>query len=60
MRKTAPKLPQHKKDELNLVKEIILREAPQTGMLILFGSYARGGWVEDKYREGFISRCYSK
>jgi HEPN domain-containing protein/predicted nucleotidyltransferase len=58
LRKTPPKLPPHKMDELNLVKEIILREAPQTGMLILFGSYARGGWVEDKYREGHITYEY--
>jgi HEPN domain-containing protein/predicted nucleotidyltransferase len=49
MRKTLPKLPERKYYELHLVREIILREAPRTGMLILFGSYARGGWVEDKY-----------
>jgi HEPN domain-containing protein/predicted nucleotidyltransferase len=54
MRKTLPKLPPRKHYELHLVKEIILREAPQTGMLVLFGSYARGGWVEDKYIDDHI------
>ena len=50
MRKTLPKLPSRKHYELHLIRDIILREAPKTGMIILFGSYARGGWVEDKYQ----------
>jgi HEPN domain-containing protein/predicted nucleotidyltransferase len=49
MKRTLPKLPPRKHYELHLARDIILREAPYTGMLILFGSYARGGWVEDKY-----------
>ena len=42
-------LPQVKQEELSSVCEIILSKAPAE-MIILFGSYARGEWVED-YQE---------
>ena len=48
MKKSLSHLPKHKKDEIRALTEII------TGMIdaefiILFGSYARGDWVEDVY-----------
>ena len=43
-------LPEHKQKELdNIVKLICQRDHPE--MIILFGSYARGTWVEDKFDE---------
>jgi HEPN domain-containing protein len=49
MKKSLAHLPKHKRDELKLVKEIILGECPTALMIILFGSYARGDWVEDRH-----------
>jgi len=43
-------LPQQKQDELTRLTEVI-SEYKEVEMLILFGSYARGNWVEDKYVE---------
>jgi HEPN domain-containing protein len=51
MKKSLAHLPKHKRDELKLVKEIILDECPTVLMIILFGSHARGDWVEDRYVE---------
>lgn len=44
-------LPVNKQDELSAIKEIVLDCIPKTEMIILFGSYARGDWVEDVYQE---------
>lgn len=41
-------LPQHKQEELSKVIALIQQTVPAE-MIILFGSYARGDWVEDKY-----------
>lgn len=49
MKITFSHLPQVKQEELSTVCEIILSKAPAE-MIILFGSYARGEWVED-YQE---------
>ena len=51
MKKSLAHLPKHKRDELKLVKEIILDECPTVLMIILFGSHARGDWVEDRHFE---------
>jgi hypothetical protein len=51
MRKSLAHLPKHKRDELKLVTEIILDECPTVLTIVLFGSYARGDWVEDTYVE---------
>ncbi|MDD5697609.1 MAG: HEPN domain-containing protein [Victivallaceae bacterium] len=48
MKKSLAHLPQEKKDELKAVVEII-RELIDAEFIILFGSYARGDWVEDRY-----------
>ncbi len=51
MKKSLAHLPKQKRDELKLVKEIILDECPTVLMTILFGSHARGDWVEDRHFE---------
>ena len=42
MKKSLVHLPQHKQDELELIKDIILEKIPDVRMIVLFGSYARG------------------
>jgi uncharacterized protein len=50
-------IPNVKQKELCRIADIIKQEAP-VEMLILFGSFARGDWVSDKYREGYITYEY--
>jgi predicted nucleotidyltransferase len=40
-------LPEYKVNELATITETILKELDDVQMIILFGSYARGNWVED-------------
>ena len=48
MKRDINHLPTHKQQELKTIAQIICDiSAPE--MIILFGSYARGDWVEDKY-----------
>ncbi len=54
MKKSLRHLPKHKRDELQRVAEIIRDECPTVLMIILFGSYARGDWVEDRHVEDNI------
>ena len=58
MKKTLSHLPQHKRAELKLIIRIIRKQFPSAHMIILFGSYARGQWVEDTYTEGHITYEY--
>jgi len=58
MKKSLVHLPQYKRDELKLVIRIIRKHFPSAHMIILFGSYARGQWVEDIYTEGHITYEY--
>jgi len=51
MKKSLAHLPKHKRDELKRVTEIILDECSTVLMIILFGSHARGDWVEDRHFE---------
>jgi HEPN domain-containing protein/predicted nucleotidyltransferase len=56
--KTRPKhLPPHKQDELRRIVETI-RKHQDVEMIILFGSHARGDWVEDEYEEDHITYGY--
>lgn len=56
--KTRPKhLPPHKQDELRRMVETI-RSHQDVEMIILFGSHARGDWVEDEYEEDNITYGY--
>ena len=47
MKKSLSNLPEYKVNELATITETILRELDDVQMIILFGSYARGNWVED-------------
>jgi len=58
MKKSLAHLPKHKQDELKLIVKIIRKQFPSAHMLILFGSYARGEWVEETYAEGHITYEY--
>ena len=58
MKKSLAHLPPHKRQELRRLKEAILFYGPQTEMIVLFGSYARGDWVDDVYTEGHITYEY--
>ena len=51
MKSTLSHLPQTKQDQLKALTRIILDKVPAE-MIILFGSYARGDWVED-YQEKY-------
>lgn len=51
MKTSLDYLPVNKQEELSAIQEIILDCIPKTEMVILFGSYARGDWVEDVYQE---------
>ena len=57
MKRSLSHLPEQKKAELRRVVEIITGIA-DVEMIILFGSYARGDWVEDRYQEGHITYEY--
>jgi len=52
MKTSLAHLPQHKQQELNIIVDII-REKYNVEMIILFGSYARGDWVEELHDDGF-------
>ncbi|MBC8551214.1 MAG: HEPN domain-containing protein [Candidatus Brocadiales bacterium] len=49
MKKSFSHLPKHKRDEIKAVVKII-NKMIDAEFVILFGSYARGDWVEDVYK----------
>lgn len=51
MKTSLGHLPLRKREALARLKGLILEKAPSTEMIILFGSHARGDWVEDEYME---------
>src|ERR1044072_1835188 len=57
MKRSLAHLPKHKQEELKEITSIT-RANPGVEMVILFGSYARGDWVEDVYTEGHITYEY--
>lgn len=57
MKKSLSHLPKHKREELKEIVSIITSKV-DVEMVILFGSYARGNWVEDTYTEGHITYEY--
>ncbi len=57
MKRSLAHLPNHKREELTEITSII-KENADIEMIILFGSYARGNWVEDIYKEGHITYEY--
>ncbi|MFA7185430.1 MAG: nucleotidyltransferase domain-containing protein, partial [Victivallales bacterium] len=58
MKKSLAHLPPYKKQELKQLKSVILEKVPRTLFIILFGSHARGDWVDDEYTEGHITYTY--
>ncbi len=59
MKRSLPRSSRHQAARLREITEVI-RElvGDDLAMLILFGSYARGDWVEDEYTEGHITYTY--
>ncbi|MCG8340571.1 MAG: HEPN domain-containing protein, partial [Cytophagales bacterium] len=57
MKTSLSHLPQEKQEEIAMIKEIILANAP-VEMIILFGSYSTGKWVEDCYVEEGVTYEY--
>ena len=58
MKKSLSHLPKHKQEELRYITEFICSKSKYADMLILFGSYARGDWVEDIHTEGHTTHVY--
>ena len=48
MKNTIDHLPQTKQEDLNKITNIITEKCSDVDMVILFGSYARGEWKEEK------------
>jgi HEPN domain-containing protein/predicted nucleotidyltransferase len=57
MKRVPKHLPPHKQQELKTLVATI-RAHHDVEMIILFGSHARGDWVEDKYEEDHITYEY--
>lgn len=57
MKKDISHLPENKQRELRLIVETITAHA-DVELIILFGSFARGDWVEDSYVEGHTTYEY--
>lgn len=51
MKTNLPNLPEHKQAEIKAIVAALIPRFAEIEMIILFGSYARGTWVEDKYME---------
>lgn len=58
MKTTVTHLPEHKQAELKKVLGALIPKYPEIEMIILFGSYARGNYVEDKYEDKGITYEY--
>ena len=61
MKTSLEHLPEPKREQLAAIAALLQAEAP-VDMVILFGSYARGDWVEDAetgYRSDFDVRSVS-
>ncbi|MFH1613645.1 MAG: HEPN domain-containing protein [Planctomycetota bacterium] len=48
MKKSLAHLPEYKREELKLITRIIRKQFPSAQMIILYGSYARGNYKEQK------------
>lgn len=59
MKKSLRHLPKHLQEQLASIRECILELAKDDlAMIVLFGSYARGNWVDDRYTEDQITYRY--
>jgi predicted nucleotidyltransferase/HEPN domain-containing protein len=57
MNTSLNQIPQSKKEELTKIAQLV-SSFKEVEMVILFGSYARGNWVEDKYVEKGVTYEY--
>jgi uncharacterized protein len=51
MKRSTAHLPEKKRQELKRITETIVEAVPSVQMIILFGSHARGDWVQDVYEQ---------
>jgi len=58
MRDSLAHLPKNKRNELAHIVERIRKRVDSIQMIILFGSYARGNWVDDTCTKGHITYEY--
>jgi uncharacterized protein len=58
MKTSLTHLSEHKQTELKAIKKALIPRYAEVEMIILFGSYARGTFVEDKYVEKGITYEY--
>lgn len=58
IKKSLAHLPEDKQEALAFIKKIILEYIEETAMIILFGSYARGEGIEDRYVEDGTTYTY--
>ena len=59
MKRSIRHLPAKKQNELRKIVQYICKKLPEVEMIILFGSHARGDWVEDIYIEKNITYEYT-
>ena len=57
MKRSLKHLPLEKQNELSEIVSYVI-ETRSVEMIILFGSHARGDWIEDKYVENGITYEY--
>lgn len=58
MKTSLAHLPADKQAELKAVGDVITRNFPEVQMIILYGSFARGNWVEDTYKKDGTTYTY--
>jgi len=58
MKTSLTHLPKNKRNELTRIIERIRERVDSIQMIILFGSYARGNWVDDTCTKGHITYEY--
>jgi len=58
MKTSLAHLPKNKRNELTRIVERIRERVDSIQMIILFGSYARGNWVDDTCTKGHITYEY--
>ncbi|MFA6135686.1 MAG: nucleotidyltransferase domain-containing protein, partial [Phycisphaerae bacterium] len=58
MKPSLPERSEHVADQLAKITNVIRELVDDLAMLILFGSYAKGNWVNDRYVEGDIVYSY--
>lgn len=61
MKTSLSRLPQYAKDDLKQIVKLVVDKLPRTEMIILYGSYARGDFVEfdERYEFGILTSFMS-